>query len=134
MQTYSIMQQSGLPRQFSGKESACQCRRCGFYPCVGKIPWRRKWQSTLVFLPGKSHGERSLVGYSPWNHKNVRRDLATKQQQQNVTIKEMNQICKNEHLATHFTISEVGKQICKRTPTVFPAVYGVAKSQTQLGD
>jgi len=36
----------------SGKESACQCRRCGFDPWVGKIPWRRKWQPTLVFLLG----------------------------------------------------------------------------------
>ena len=42
------------------------CRRCGFHPWVRKIPWRRKWQSTPVFLPGKSHGQRSLVGYSPW--------------------------------------------------------------------
>ena len=33
---------------------------------VGKIPWRRKWQPTPVFLPGKSHGQRSLAGYSPW--------------------------------------------------------------------
>ena len=36
---------------------------------VRKIPWRRKWQPTPVFLPGKSHGQRSLVGYSPWGHK-----------------------------------------------------------------
>ena len=36
---------------------------------VGKIPWRRKWQPTPVFLPGESHGGRSLVGYSPWGHK-----------------------------------------------------------------
>ena len=40
-----------------------------FNPWVGKIPWRRKWQPTLVLLPGKSHGQRSLVGYSPWGHK-----------------------------------------------------------------
>ena len=37
-----------------------------FNSWVGKIPWRRKWQSTPVLLPGKSHGQRSLVGYSPW--------------------------------------------------------------------
>ena len=35
-------------------------------PWVGKIPWRRKWQPTPVFLPGEFHGQRSLVGYSPW--------------------------------------------------------------------
>jgi len=40
-------------------------KRCRFDPWVGKIPWRRKWQLTLVFLPGESHEQRSLVGYSP---------------------------------------------------------------------
>ena len=48
-----------------------QCGRPGFDPWVGKIPWRRKWQSTPVLLPGKSHGERSLVGYSPWGRKEL---------------------------------------------------------------
>jgi len=37
-----------------------------FNPWVGKIPWKRKWQPTPVILPGKSHGQRSLAGYSPW--------------------------------------------------------------------
>ena len=41
----------------------------GSIPWVGKIPWGRKWQPTLVFLPGKSHGQSSLVGYSPWSCK-----------------------------------------------------------------
>ena len=54
----------GLPWRLSGKESASQCRRLGFFPWVGKVPWRRKWQPTPVFSPGKSHGQRSLVGYS----------------------------------------------------------------------
>ena len=52
----------------SGKESFCQCRglkRRGLDPWVGKIPWSRNWQPTPVFLPGKSHGKRSLAGYSP---------------------------------------------------------------------
>ena len=44
-------------------------RRPGFNPWVGKIPWRRKWQSTPGLLPGKSHGQRSLVGYSPCGRK-----------------------------------------------------------------
>ena len=48
-----------------------QCRRPLFDSCVRKIPWRRKWQPTPVFLCGKSHGQRSLVGYSPWGHKVV---------------------------------------------------------------
>ena len=58
--------QHGLPWWLSSEESAClQCRRLGFSPWVGKIAWRRKWQSTPVFLPGKSHGQRSLKGYRP---------------------------------------------------------------------
>ena len=39
------------------------------HPRVGKIPWRRAQQPTPVFLPGESHGQRSLAGYSPWDHK-----------------------------------------------------------------
>ena len=58
-----------LPRWLSGKESACKCRRQGFNPWVRSIPWRRKWQSTPVFLPGKSHRTKNLVGYTPWGHK-----------------------------------------------------------------
>ena len=53
----------------SGKKSACQCRRHRLEPWVGKIPWRRKWQPTPVPLPGKSHGRRSVVDYSPWGRK-----------------------------------------------------------------
>ena len=53
----------------SGKESTCQCRRWGFEPWVRKILWRRKWQPTPVFLPGKSYGQRNLVAYSSWGHK-----------------------------------------------------------------
>ena len=59
----------GLPWSFSGKKSTCQCRRHGFKPWVRKIPWRRKWQPTPVFLARESHGKISLVGYSPWGHK-----------------------------------------------------------------
>ena len=45
--------------------------RPGFDPWVGKIPWRREWQPTPVFLPGEFHGQRSLVGYSPWGNKKL---------------------------------------------------------------
>ena len=71
----------GLFWWLSGKESICQCRSDGFDPWVGKIPWRREWQPTPVFLPGESHGQRNLVGYSPWGCKRVRQDLVIKQQQ-----------------------------------------------------
>ena len=66
----------------SGKEPACQSRRCWwFHPYDGKIPWRRKWQSTPVSLPGESRGQRSLVGYSPWGRteSNITERLSTAQ-------------------------------------------------------
>ena len=58
----------------SGEEPACKCRRHkrdGLDPWVGKIPWRRAWQPTPAFLPGDSHGQRSLVGYSPQGGKEL---------------------------------------------------------------
>ena len=58
----------GFPGGTCGKEPACQskrCKRCGFNPWIRKIPWKRAWQPILVFLPGESHGQRSLVGYGP---------------------------------------------------------------------
>ena len=63
--------QMGFPGGTSGKESTCHCRRhkrLGFNPWVGK-PWSRKWQPTPLFLPGEFHGQRNLVGYSPWGCK-----------------------------------------------------------------
>ena len=56
----------------SGKQTTCEYKRhkkLGFDPWVGTISWKRAWQSILVFLPGESQGQRSLVGYSPWGHK-----------------------------------------------------------------
>ena len=72
---------SSFPSQFtslyfsggvSGKEPDGQCKRLrkhGFGPWVGKIPWSRKWKPTTVLLPGEFHGQRSLMGYNPWGHK-----------------------------------------------------------------
>ena len=60
---------NGLFWWLSGKDSVCKCRRHGLNLWVGKIPWRKKCQPTSVFLSGKSHGQRSLAGYSPWGHK-----------------------------------------------------------------
>ena len=70
----------GFPGSASGKELACQRRRLlrlRFDPWAGKIPWKRAWQHTPVFLPGKSHGQRNLGSYSPRGRKRVRHDLAT---------------------------------------------------------
>ena len=64
----------GFPGGTSGKELTGQCRRLKrheFSPWVGKIPWRRKWLPTSVFLPGEFHGQRNLVGYSPWGRKEL---------------------------------------------------------------
>jgi len=72
-----------------GKESTCQCRRynrCRFDPWVRKIPWRKKWQLTPIFFPGKSHRQRNLEGCSPWGHR-----------ESNTT----------EHLHTHIEILEL---------------------------
>ena len=66
----------GLPRWLSGKDYVCQCRRHGFDPWVRKIPWRRKWQLTPVYLPEKPHEQKSLMDHSPWGHR-VGHDRAT---------------------------------------------------------
>ena len=61
-----------FPRWLTGKEFVCHCRRlqtCWFHSRVGKIPWRRNWKPTLVFLPGKSYRQRGLVSYSLWGRK-----------------------------------------------------------------
>ena len=78
----TVGQYKGFLRWFSGKESACRYRRCkrrGFDSWVRKIPWSRKWYPTPVSLPGKEHGQGSLVVFSHWGPKGVRHDLTTKQ-------------------------------------------------------
>ena len=61
-----------------GKRIGLQCGRSGFDPWVGKISWRREWQPTPVFLPGESHGQRSLLGYiSSTRSQRVRHDCVT---------------------------------------------------------
>ena len=97
-------------------------RETRFDPWVGKIPWRRKWHSTLVFLPGKSHGQRSLVSCSPWG----RRESDT-----------------TKRLHFHFSLSCIGEgngnplQCCclensRDGGAWWAAAYGVAQSRTRL--
>ena len=74
VKTYSSFR--GLPRWLNGKESTFQCRKCRG---CSFDPWERKWQPTPVSLPGKSHGQRSPVDYSPWGRR-VRQNLVIKQQ------------------------------------------------------
>ena len=64
----------------SGKESACLAGDLGLVPGWGYPPWRKECQPTPVFLSGKSHEQKSLMGYSPWDCKRVEHDLVTKQQ------------------------------------------------------
>ena len=58
-----------FPGGSDGKESIYNARDPGSNPWVGRIIWRNKWQPTLIFLLGKSHGKRSLMGYGPWSRK-----------------------------------------------------------------
>ena len=76
----------GLLWWLSGKECRRNCRRRGFHPWVRKIPWRRKWQPTPVFLPVKSR-QWSLVGYSPWSRKELDSTPRQQQKQQQPELK-----------------------------------------------
>ena len=61
----------GFPGGSDHKESACNAEDPGSIPGLGRSPWRRKWQPTPVFLPGKSQGQRNLADYSPWSCKEL---------------------------------------------------------------
>ena len=65
----SVQAEASLPRGLVLSHTHLQCGRCRFDPWVRKIPWRRTWQLTPVFLPGESHGPKSLAGYSLWDRK-----------------------------------------------------------------
>ena len=104
------------------KNLCLQFKRPGFDPWVEKIPWRRKWQPIPVFLPGEFHGQRSLVGCSPWG----RWESDT-----------------TERLHFHFSLSYIGEGngnplqcSCLENPrdggACWAAVYGVTESQTRL--
>ena len=94
-------------------------RRPGFDPWVGKIPWRRKWQPTPVFMPGESHGQRSQVGYRPWGCK-----------ESDTTELSLSLSCIGEGNGNPLQYS------CLENPrdggAWWAAVYGVAQSRTRL--
>ena len=107
---------------FMYKSVFLQCGRPRFDTRVGKIRWRRKWQSTPILLPGKSHGEMSLVGCHPWG----REESDT-----------------TERLHFHFSLSCIGEGngnplqcSCLENPrdrgAWWAAIYGVAQGQTRL--
>ena len=112
----------GLPWWLRWKGICLQCRRPRFISLVGKIPWKRKWQPTPVLLPGNSHGWRTLVGCSPWGHKES--DMT-------------------ERLHFHFSLSYIGEGngnplqcSCLENPrdggAWWAAVCGVTQSRTRL--
>ena len=73
------------PADAGSPDSIPRSWRCCFNPWVSKIIWRRKWKPTAVFLPGKFHRQKSLVGYSPWRSQRVLHDWA----HTNLTIPEL---------------------------------------------
>ena len=97
-----------LPWWFSGKEFVCQCRRhrrSGFSPWVGKILWKRAWQPTPVFLPGESHGQRSLVGYSPWGRTKTNTTEATELSMQHAITESLKDVNHNLFCDTLYNLS-----------------------------
>ena len=60
-----------FPGGSASKESTCKAGDLGLIPGLERFPWRRKWQPIPIFLPGKSHGQRSLAGYNPWGCKEL---------------------------------------------------------------
>ena len=110
------IQEGGLPWWLSNKESTCQCRRHRFDPRAGEIPWSRKWQPTPIYLPGKSHGQRSLAGYSPQGCKNLGHNLVTKQQAGRRQVAPRVQDCKVDEMEQqmHRNVKDTDKKRFKR--------------------
>ena len=69
--TFTSLYKYSIPWWLRWLRICLQCSKPGFDPWVRKIPWRREWQPTAIFLPGEFHGQRSLVGYSPWGRKEL---------------------------------------------------------------
>ena len=112
----------GLSWWLSGKESVCQCRRCKrcrFNPWGRKNPWRRKWQPTPVFLPGESHGQRSLAGY---NHSTFSIMLHSRQRKEKGTGQNLQAKCIcplsgdfPEVTLSKFHLHLIGHKVCHKT-------------------
>ena len=113
-------------------------RETGFDPWVGKIPWRRKWQFTPGLLPGKSYGQRSLVGYSPWGCQEL---------DKKVRLHFTSEKLKNKHAETNDTITEIKNtllllsrfshvRLCvthRRQPTRLPRPWDSQGKNTGMG-
>ena len=76
----------GFPGGSVVKNPPANAGDSGLIPRSGRFPGRREWQPSLVFLPGKSHKQRSLVGYSAWGHKRVRHNLVNNNNQESMLV------------------------------------------------
>ena len=95
----------GFPGDSAGKNPPANARNTGSIPGCGRCP-EEGWQPTPVFLPGKSHGQRSLLGYIPWGHKSVGHDLAKKKQLQTcIGVEERDQ--------TYLLINQYASKFCR---------------------
>ena len=105
------------------EESTFQCRRLGFDLSVSRIPWGRKWHPTPVFLPGKSHGQRSLAGCSPWGCKEL--DMTKQLRKHACTHVHESHTYTNAQLCscTHICIP-VHRPYNQRYPAPFPIIEG----------
>ena len=129
-----LMDNMGLHRWCIGKESTCQCRRIrrhGFDPWVGKNPWS-KWQPISVFLPGKFHRQRSLVGYSPWGLKES--DISECTHTHTHTIDDITFFCSKIFLkATRFRIMFILKcvsdKLCQKLYQFTPTLFSTLKKE-----
>ena len=98
---YRLLFMEELKSVSSGEEFACKCRRRKrhrFNPWVWKSPWRRAWQPAPLFLPGESHGQRTLAGYSPWGNKesNTTEHTCTPTHTREWIVTELETLNKNE--------------------------------------
>ena len=124
----------GLPRLRSCREITCQCRSLRiheFDPWVGKIPGSRKWQPTLVLLPGESHGQRSLTGYNPWGHKESDTTEHMSTSSYKVNIKRRDQKIHDLNFSLGSTTYNLQFFICERDvkTTALPILQGCSKNQ-----
>ena len=125
-----------LPKGLSGKESTCQCRRPKrhrFDPWVEKTPWRKKRQLTPIFLPGKSHGRRSLAGYSLWGHKVT--DTTERLNKHNWATEQTQQQLQTMHVSiTWELISNTNSQAAPQTNCISGIRPGICDLTSSLGD